>query len=387
MSDPIDPAATIKKVAGLRRYFNKTLILVGATVFIIMSEFMCGTGGLVEVEPGEAAVIYNNTGLGVFGEEARTFVEQGVKSFLPGLQTVLKLERRPQILVMGERGAEGGGSVDTVGSKSIRHVKPLTVRANDGSNFYFGRLEIHYQISAALARTVIETSGPGDAYKQELLATYAREVMRDAFGRYSFLEIADPTTYGKATTEARRLLNEQLEAYGLEVTQIITPKPKFDGRVEKAIEDRQNAEQEVEVQEEKRRKLEQEAGLKVQAVEQEKNAEYQSLIAELEANKKAASNQLLSVRREADKYYIEKNAGGAAYRDEKVTRAKANEVAYRKEAEGLVAKITAVGAQGPDVLNSVIAKKVMPQLERVTATPLVQPAYPLDIRHISKEVK
>ena len=53
-----------------------------------------------------------------------------------------------------------------------------------------------------------------------------------------------------------------------------------------------------------------------------------------------------------------------------------------KEAEGLVAKITAVGAAGPDVLNRVIAEKVFPQLRKISATPLVKPATPIDIRHI-----
>jgi len=379
MADELGPEAAIEKLGALRKRFSLTLVLVAAALLIILGELLLGKGGFVEIEPGEVAVIYDN--VGIFGDDARTILDQGVETFIPGAQTVMVLERRPQILVMAEPGGADNLKAD---GASVRYAKPLTVRASDGSNFYFGRLEIHYQLIAAEARVVIEMSGPGDGYKDDLLASHAREVLRDEFGRYSFLEIANPTTYGKATTDAKVHLNERLQPFGVAVTQIITPKPKFDARVEKAIEDRQNAEQEVEVQEEKRRKLEQEAGLKVQAVEQSKNAEYQSLIAELEANKKAASNKLLSVRREADKYHIERSTAGTAYRDEKVTRAKANEVAYRKQAEGLVAKITAVGAQGPDVLNSVIAKEVMPQLQRVTATPLIQPAYPLDIRHIQK---
>ena len=100
---------------------------------------------------------------------------------------------------------------------------------------------------------------------------------------------------------------------------------------------------------------------------------------------KAAENKLISTRRGADKYYIEREAAGNAYRDEKVTRAKANEIAYRKAAEGLVAKITAVGAQGPAVLNSVIAKEVFPQLKNIKATPYLKPASRLDIRHIERK--
>lgn len=363
---------------------DATVVLVGVSALIIVGEMLLGSGGCVEIEPGEAAVVYNNTGLALFGDDARTIVEQGAKTFLPGLQSIEKLERRPQVFVMANDAVEAGSRMK-YDRRTVNVSKALTVRANDGSNFYFDRLEVHYQIVAAEASKVIETSGPGDAYKHHILATHTREILRDEFGRYSFLEIANPTTYGAATTEAKTHLNERLKAYGVEVTQIVTPKPKFEERVEKAIEDRQGAEQEVEVQEEKRRRLEQEEGLKIQSIEQEKNGEYQSLIAELEAQKKAASNGLISVKREADKHFIEQQSAGTSYKAEKLTRAKANEVAYRKEAEGLVAKITAVGAQGPDVLNRAIAEFVFPQLEKITATPLIKASTPIDIRHIDAD--
>lgn len=356
-------------------------ILAGICVLIILGELLLGTGGFVEIEPGEVAVTYNNTGLGIFGDRQRTIVEQGALTFLPGIQTVHKMERRPQIFVMAKKDA----LVKKRGqAANLNFAKPLTVRAKDGSNFFFELLEIHYQVIPTEAAMVIETSGPSDGFKVRVIGAHAREILRDEFGRYDFLEIANPTTYGAATSEAKRRLNERLSAYGMEVTQIVTPKPKFEERVEHAIEERQNSEQEVEVQEEKRRKLELEKGLKTQSIAQEKNAEYQSLIADLESKKKASSNTLLSVKREADKYMIERKTAGSAYRDEKVVRAKANAVAYRKQAQGLVAKITAVGAAGPDVLNRIIAEKVFPQLEKVTATPLIRPSSPIDIRHINR---
>lgn len=361
---------------------SSTVVLVGASVAIIVVELLFGSGGCTEIEPGEVAVVYNNTGLALFGDRARTVVDQGAKTFIPGLQSVEKLERRPQVFVMAADAIEGGKRRS---DRSVNSSRALTVRANDGSNFYFDRLEVHYQVVPSEAARVIETSGPGDSFKHHILATHTREILRDEFGRYSFLEIANPTTYGAATTEAKTRLNDRLRAYGVEVTQIVTPKPKFEERVEKAIEDRQSSEQEVEVQEEKRRRLEQEEGLKIQSIEQEKNGEYQTLIAELEAQKKASANKLISVKREADKHFIERQSAGTAYKGEKLTRAKANEIAYRKEAEGLVAKITAVGAQGPDVLNRAIAEHVFPQLEKLSATPLVRPSTPIDIRHLNAE--
>ena len=374
----------LQKLRGSPRPTTRMLLpLVAVAVFTF--DTLLGHGGCVEIEPGEAAVIYNNTGVSLLGPPGAVVLDQGIKTFIPGLQTVEKLERRPQILVMADdnvgRGRRGSSAPED--DRTGQLTKKLTVRASDGSNFYFDRMEVHYQVIPSAAVRVLESSGPGEAFKNDLVATHAREILRDEFGRNSFIEVANPTTYGAATTEARRRLNLRLEPYGLEVTQIVTPKPKFEERVEKAIEDRQGAEQEIEVQAEKRRKLELESSLKVQAIEQEKNAEYQTLLADLEAQKKAAENKLLAVQREADKYFIERDASGRAYRDEKVTRAKANEVAYRKEAEGMVARVSAIGAQGPDVLNSVIAEHVFPQLQRVRATPVVPMSTPLDLRYIS----
>ena len=53
----------------------------------------------------------------------------------------------------GERLKKSAGAVNT--------AKALTVRANDGSNFHFDRLEIHYQVRVSSAPELIRSSGPG----------------------------------------------------------------------------------------------------------------------------------------------------------------------------------------------------------------------------------
>ena len=346
-------------------------ILPVFAVLFVLSSFLGGTSGAVEVEPGEVAVIYNNTGLTIFGEPVEVRREQGVIFFLPGFQRIEKLEIQPQIFVMSNEDKHG-----------VNHMPRLTVRASDGSNFYFERLEIHYQVLASKAAEVIANNGPGNAYMGKAVRTHAREILRDAFGEYSFLQIADPRVYGEATSLAKQLLNERLGPLGIEVTNIPPPKPRFDERVEHAIEERQNAEQEVEVQKQKRFKLEKQKGRRLQQVEQTKSAEYQQLIADLEAQKQQATNRLIAVKREADKYFIEHESQGQAQREEQVTRARANEIAYRKAAEGMVARIRAVGEQGPDVLNREIAEHVFPQLEGLSARPYSRPSSPIDIRYL-----
>lgn len=357
----------------------KRWLLPGIAVIMILGLLFSDHSGVTEVEPGEVAVKYNNTTLGLFGEPATVIKEQGVVTFLPLFQRVEKLDVRPQIFTMEGTDPEPkrkDGEVDH------NRTKRLTVRANDGSNFYFEKVEIHYQVIPSMAAEVIRQNGRGDDYKWRALQVHSRELLRDEFGRHSFMEIADPSTYSAANTRAKEALNQRLQPLGIEVTNILISKPKFDERVETAIEDRQEAEQEVQVQEEKRNKLRQEKGRRTQQVEQEKSAEYQQLLGELEARKQQVQNEAIAARREADIYFIEREAAGIAYRDEKVTRAKANEVAYQRQAEGVVAQIKAVGEQGPDVLNREIAEHVFPQLEKVDATPYHQANSPIDIRYL-----
>ena len=169
-------------------------------------------------------------------------------TFLPLFQRVEKLDVRPQIFTMEGTDPEPkrkDGEVDH------NRTKRLTVRANDGSNFYFEKVEIHYQVIPSMAAEVIRQNGRGDDYKWRALQVHSRELLRDEFGRHSFMEIADPSTYSAANTRAKEALNGRLQPLGIEVTNILISKPKFDDRVATAIEDRQEAEQEVQVQEEK----------------------------------------------------------------------------------------------------------------------------------------
>ncbi len=339
---------------------------------ILLSAILSGRIGFVEIKPGQAAVIYNAVGWSIFGEDQSVITDQGTVTYFPFVQRISVLDIEPQVLVM-----EGKGN-----KNNPNHVNLLTVRANDGSNFYFERMEIHYQAMANSADIIITENGINDGYKRSALAVHSREILRNEFGRYTFLEVAKPSTYGKATALARKSLNDRLNPLGIVVTQIITPKPRFQPKVEQAIEERQTAEQEVQVQEEKRKRLQAQSRRKVQDVEQEKNAEYQSLIARLEGERRAAENEAIATHRKADKYHIDSMAKCQAYRGEKVKLAKANAVAYRKQAEGMAAKIKAVGARGADVLNLEIAKHIFPQLDQITAVPYAEANSPVDLRYV-----
>ncbi len=359
MSELVDRLRLGRKTLGW-------LLLPGVVVIILGGVLLSGNSGFVEVQPGEVAVVYNTW---FDTETPHVSIEQGTLGYLPFFQRVEILDKRPQVLLME-------GDQDT----GVNHVRTLTVRANDGSNFWFDRVEIHYQIIPEQAAELIAQNGVGDGYKENAVATHARQVLRDEFGRYDFTKIADPTTYGLATSQARDALNRKLNELGFMVTQIPPSKPRFREEVEAAIEDRQNAEQEVEVQKEKRERLTAQSKRLVQEVTEKKNNEYQMLLATLEGQRKESENTEIAVKRAADMYHIDRTATCEAERDARVAKAKANEEAAADRAAALASKIAALGAQGPAILNLEIAKTIMPQMQRVQAAPYVAPSTPTDVR-------
>lgn len=341
-------------------------ILPGLVALTIILALATGNSGMTEVQPGEVAVKYNT-----LSGEATVVQQQGLLAYLPLFQKVEKLSLEPQVFVM--EGNHNGPN----------RAPMLRVRANDGSMFTFPKMETHYQVIPGLADKVISCYGPGAGYTHDVIPTVTREVYRNEFGRFNFLEIADPSSYGTATAKAKVEINKKLHPCGLMVSHIVTPKPDFNGKVEQAIEDRQNAEQAVEVQTTKRERLAAQKDRLVQEVQQQGNEHYQTLKAVLEAGLKEAENNAAAKRRDADKYVIDTVAACEAARDAKVTRALGNEEAYRKDAEGLAANIRAVGSQGPQVLNLEIARTVIPQVQGVKARPYSRANQPLDIRTLS----
>jgi len=363
-----------KIIDGLQKRSGclKEGLIPGIAVLMTAWSLIFGDSGIIEIEPGEVAVVYNTTNLGIFGEEHTVVQQQGTITYMPWFQRVEVLDVEPRVLRM-----EGSKNVDE------DHGRRLTVRASDGSNFWFNKLEIHYQAIPVHADFIINVHGRGTAYRYHAVQVQSRGILRDEFGRYSFLEAANPASYSKGTSDAKNKLNDRLRETGIEVTQIITPKPSFASRVEKAIKDRQTADQEVLVFAKQRDRLSKQRDRLKQGVRETKSAQYQALMAKLAADLQKAKNKLVSIQREADKYAIQRTAKARAMHSERITRAKAKTYAAKEIAKGLAAKIKAVGDEGPDVLNVEIAKHIFPQLVKIRAAPYSLPSTPIDIRHIN----
>ncbi|MEM6671652.1 MAG: SPFH domain-containing protein [Planctomycetota bacterium] len=328
-----DPPLPVKIAAGL--------LVVMVLVLGVLA--LSGRLGVTRVEANEVAVRVN------YLTGAETVVTNpGYQFYLPFLMDVYKFDGTTQEYVMAG---------DTFRGSNVAPY--LTVRANDGSNFWFDELKIQYEIIPGMADVLLEDSGRGDAYKEEWIKAYARSILRDEFGRYSAVDAADPTTYKAAPEEARRRMNEILEPHGIVVVRIITPNPQFDERYERAIEQRKEADQEVEELRARVQQLEQEREQRLAAVKKEKEVEMQELRGTLKRDLLAAEQGAIRVTRAADAYATERMAEGQAVEARLTAESEGLVAKYTKEAEGIESRAKALEERGEVVVREALVQKLL----------------------------
>lgn len=328
-----DPAARRRAL----RWVAVVLLLVLLGVFAL-----AGLGGIMEVKDNEVAVIVNY----VTGEKTVDTVP-GNKIFIPLIQEVFALDKSTNKFVM-----EGKEDLST------DHVRELTVRAKDGSNFWFESLEIQYQLIPGQAAVVLQSSGIKDAFKKFWLMSYARSILRDEFGKFDPEQIANPISYAAARTEAQARLNAALREQGIEITQITLPKPKFADEYEQTIEKRKLADQEVERLKAMAIQLEKEKGRRLAQIDSKQGQEYAALKGSLAAEMTQAEADAIKARREADAFKIKRAGEAEAGLQAKLAEAEGLVQRNRKEAEGLRAKAEALASQGKIVVVEALAEKL-----------------------------
>ncbi|MEM1448252.1 MAG: SPFH domain-containing protein [Planctomycetota bacterium] len=323
-------------------------VRIAATVLVVVVITlgvlgMSGRLGVTRVEANEVAVRVNY----LTGTET-VVVDPGYQFYVPFLMDVYKFDGTTQEYVMA------GDSY-----RSANVAPYLTVRANDGSNFWFDELKIQYEIIPGAANVLLEDSGLGDTYKQEWIKAYARSVLRDEFGLYSAVDAADPTTYKAAPEEARKRMNEILEPHGISVVRIITPNPQFDERYEHAIEQRKEADQEVEELRARSEQLVQEREQRLAAVRKEKEVEMQELRGTLTKALLAAEQEAIRVTRSADAFSTERTAEGRAAEARLTAESEGLVAKYTKEAEGIESRAQALEERGEVVVREALVEKLL----------------------------
>ncbi|MDE0961307.1 MAG: SPFH domain-containing protein [Planctomycetota bacterium] len=333
-------------------------------VVIVAVAFVTGEGGVIDVADTEVAVIINYlTG----GEELVT--TPGLVIFIPWLQQAYLFDKSPNEFVME-------GQQD----RSFNHVRELTVRAKDGSSFRFDTLTIQYQLLPSRTADVLNDSGDGEAFKRNWLRASARSILRDEFGKYSSDEIADPSSYELAVAAATERLDGVLESHGIDVTQVIIPRPKFDKVVEDAIDNRKNANQEVQrlgIEIEKLTFVRQRT---LAQVERDKAEDFEQVLGILEADRITAEKDRIRTVKNADAQKITDSNDGNATEQANLQEARALEEKARKDAEGLTARVTALEERGEILVREKLAEKYAGI--RFSIVPYRRDPAPIRIEHL-----
>ncbi len=344
--------------------------LIGAAIglvfviIVLVAAAISGRGGFVEIGDTQVAVLVHFS-----SGEVELVTTPGYRLFPPFLSQAYIFDKSPNKFVMeGDR------------DRNYDHVSRLTVRAKDGSNFWFETLEIQYQLIASMAPEVLADSGPGDSFKVHWVRAFARSVLRDEFGRYSTEEVADPTSYTQATMRATERLNDLLRPHGVQIVQIITPKPKFEDLYENAIEDRKVANQEVERLRARGEQLKRERERRLADIERDMATEYEQLLGTLEAERINAEKDRVRLEKSADAFKVKALADGQAALQKMREEARGLEEQARKEAEGMRARVEALAAGGAVLVREALAEKLA-QI-RFEVVPFQRDPAPVRIEHL-----
>lgn len=297
-------------VRGARGEPSRLWLAAGALVVVIVAARSCAT-----VEAGQVAVRINNlTG----GTEVVT--QPGLLLRLPfGIHDVYIMDVTPQTFHL--RGQD---------NKTVLEVRELEVRAADGSSFAFNDTTLLFRAIPANADETLRDSGVGHAYYEWMLP-YARAILRDEFGRESTISVSNPTSFGQAEDRAKKHINMLLGQHGIEVTSIVTPRPRFSKEYEDLIEARNQTENQLAVIDSELARAKTERDRKLAEVERDQNKIVQTKRAELENTLATAVTAQVQTHREVDTYKIEKVAAGQAARSG--SKGKADELKGQLDAE------------------------------------------------------
>ena len=344
------------------KVISAALVSMAAGLLGLMA--LTGRLGVTNVGTKEVAVVVNY----ISGAE-RPVLSPGYCFYLPFIEEVFIFDRSQQRFTMS------GSSY-----RESNHVPQLTVRASDGSSFYFEEMPIQYQIKPGMVTTLLQDSGPGNRYKEEWIKAHARSILRDEFGRFTPVEAANPTVFLQAQAESKRRLNLALEPHGIEVVLIGTPTPKFDKAYEQAIEDRKSADQEVERLEVVLDQLVEERDQKLAAVERQKSVEMAELTGELKKELLEAERQRIQMERGADAFAARRKLEGEASKAGKTQEARGLVARYTNEAEGLESQAKALELKGDVVVREALVKKLT-SIE-FTLVPYSRDSQPTRLEHV-----
>ncbi len=343
---PLAPAPTVarpKHPRRVRRWIEVVLALVCAPVVVVVClRHLCQDSGLAKIRDDQVGVLVD-----AWTRSTRIVDTPGYTPYLPWFQSVHTIDKSPNAFVF--RGNTTNG---------WNEVPRLLIRARDGSSFWFDEVTLQYALRVESADVVLDDSGGGDAFKEELLRCHARAILRDEFGRFAAGDSARPESVAIATRASLDRMNTALAPHGIEVLEVSSPKPAFDKKYEDMINRRKLANQETDQLLAQADSLKSKGELSEQTVRKEKELELLKLEGNLANDVGAAERELVRARAEADNVYAERVSQGRIAKAEKELQADVLTAKYRGLAEDARARADALAAHGSGSVRAALVDRL-----------------------------
>lgn len=226
------------------------------------------------------------------------------------------------------------------------HVPALHLRTADGSPMRFDDFTLRYGLLPERARHCLEDTQAILSRAARLVEVNARAVVIERFGAHSSEQVVKHEVLVAETAQCRALLDEALEPHGLQLIEFSTPKPRFDAVYEDAVERRKVSIAEIERLRARADGLPAELEEQIAKLEQEKQAERDSILMATESELARAQRVALIAGTNAEVYAAELARRGETELLELQQQAALFAMDRRTEAEGRRAEVSRVAALG-----------------------------------------
>jgi len=217
---------------GGRRALGAPLLIAGLAVAALSQSF-------VVVPAGHVGVVFN-----VLGGVQPTPLGEGLRLVIPGVQSVVLYDARLKEVTLAKGRAPAGAS--SPGEDAI------TARSKEGLEIGVD-VTVQYRIKREEAPQLHRNLGPG--YLETLIVPQIRSKVRDAVGLFNAAELIS-TQRTQLEAAVTKELRENLDAQHIELVSVLLRRIDIPPSVAQVIEEKQTAEQQVQVEINRRQQAE-----------------------------------------------------------------------------------------------------------------------------------
>ena len=217
---------------GARRALGVPLIIAGIALGAISQSF-------VVVPAGFVGVVFN-----VFGGVQPNPLGEGFRIVLPGIQNVILYDARLKEVTLSKGAAPSGATTPGEDAINARSKEGLDIGVD---------VTVQYRLKGPEASLLHRNLGP--AYLDTLIIPQIRSKIRDAVGLFNAAELIS-TQRTQLEAAVTKELREDLDKQHIELVSVLLRRIDIPDSVAKVIEEKQTAEQQVQVEVNRRQQAE-----------------------------------------------------------------------------------------------------------------------------------